>query len=213
MAAESSQEHLVRTLLRDRFGAALRRIPESTEMTPDYELLSRGARVAVLEVKTLKASVVSEASGWTVERPNAHSWSGTRKDNALARVASHIHKAAKQLRRYAEPKVLVFVNEGTMADVLDLEEAVTGHQTYGSETSGYVINTASKRIAEGRIREDRWCIDLYIWIDTARGPRTVFPTSGRVECHPATEETVVFRVTSDAGLAIATGVFGCAPST
>ncbi|MCA9629095.1 MAG: hypothetical protein KC766_15550 [Myxococcales bacterium] len=213
MAAESRQERFVRSLLLERFGAELRRIPESATKTPDYELLSGGARAAVVEVKTLEASVMSEATGWKIERRNEHSWSGTRKDNAPARVASHIHKAAKQLQHYAEPKVLVFVNEDTMADVLDLEEAVRGIHVYGSSTTGCVVNTASKRIAEGRIREDRWLIDLYVWIEPKRGPRTVFPTNAPVEHHPATVETIQFRCTSDAGLAVAHGIVGCAPDT
>ena len=87
-----------------------------------------------------------------------------------------------------------------------------GVHVYGTSTTGYLINTVSKRIAEGRIREERWLIDLYIWIETKRGPRTVFPVNAPVEHHPAAEETVVFRVTSTAGLAIAHGIFGCAPS-
>lgn len=213
MAAESQQEQFVRRLLFDRLGALLNKLPEGSTKTADYELMADGSRIAVVEVKTLEAVPLSEATGWKMEHRSEHSWSGTRKDNTPTRVASHIHRAAKQLRRYEDPKVLVFLNEESFADVRDLDEAVQGTLAYGSESTGYLINTASMRIAEGRIREERWLIDLYIWIEPKRGPCTVFPVNAPVEHHSATEETFAYRVTSDAGLTIAQRVFGCLDET
>jgi hypothetical protein len=209
VASELREEVFVRRLLFDRFGAELRKLPKGSTKTADYELMASGSRIAVVEVKTLEAQPMSEARGWTIEHQSEHTWSGTRRDNAPRRVASHVHGAAKQLEHYTNPKVLVFLNEESFADVRDLDEAVQGTLMYGSESAGYVINTASMRIAEGRIRDERWLIDLYIWIEPRRGPRTVFPVNAPVERHPATEETVAFRVTSAAGLAIAQRVFGC----
>lgn len=203
----------MRRLLFDRFGAELRKLPKVSTKTADYELMANGIRIAVVEGKTIKAQPMSEATGWTVEHQSEHTWSGTRRDNAPTRVASHVHGAAKQLQHYTDPKVLVFFNEESFADVRDLDEAVQGTLAYGSESTGYLINTVSMRIAEGRIREERWLIDLYIWIEPKRGPRTVFPVNAPVEHHPATDESFAYRVTSDAGLAIAQRVFGCLDET
>ena len=124
MAAELREELFVRRLLFDRFGAELRKLPKVSTKTADYELMANGIRIAVVEVKTIKAQPMSEATGWTVEHQSEHTWSGTRRDNAPTRVASHVHGAAKQLQHYTDPKVLVFFNEESFADVRDLDEAV-----------------------------------------------------------------------------------------
>jgi hypothetical protein len=52
---------------------------------------------------------------------------------------------------------------------------VQGYQPYGTAETGYVVNTVSKKIAEGRIRDESWIIDLYAWVEPPKGSRTVFP--------------------------------------
>lgn len=210
MARETPDEIFVRSLLEERYGVVLRRI-ETVEgvKTPDYELLDGGARVAALEVKTLESAPRTEDNGWQIERRDPHSWRATRDDNAPSRVAAHIRAGAKQLRRYEEPRILAFLNQESLMDVHDLEEAVQGFLPYGTDETGYVLNTASMKIAEGRIREDRWLIDLYVWIEPSKRPRMVLHADGRVEHVEAMDPSVAFRVTSDRGLSVAHRYFGC----
>lgn len=210
MAKESQDERYVRAVLFERFGTELRRLPEGTERTPDYELLAQAGRAAVLEVKTVELTPRTPENGWNVTPQGEHMWEATRRDNAPQRVGAHIHSAAGQLIRFGDPKILVILNHDPLVDVLDLEEAVQGYQPYGTEETGYLINTASKRIAEGHIRDERWLIDLYVWIEPPKGPRLTFPTGQPPVALEAEQDATVFlRVASDAGLALAHRFFGC----
>jgi hypothetical protein len=107
VAKESVQERDVRLLLTERFGVRLRRLSEETDRTADYELLEEGIRAAVVEVKTIEFAPRTAKNGWTVTRSGKQTWK-TRRDNAPGRVGAQIHKAAGQLARYGEPKILVF---------------------------------------------------------------------------------------------------------
>ena len=55
----------------------------------------------------------------------------------------------------SEPRVLVFVNDESRMDSLDPQEAFEGFLLYGSDTLGYYKNTASARVAEGRVRDEK----------------------------------------------------------
>jgi hypothetical protein len=111
--------------------------------------------------------------------------------NSPQRVAKIIQKGWSQLSRYEEPKALVIVNDDSMAGVQDLAEAFNGFLEYrNAEGFGYA-NTASKRLANGRIRDLKWKIDLYIWIDRA------------------TQQEPVFRMVTDEGRRLARHSFGC----
>ena len=187
---ERHEEKYVRELLGARFNAVLRKLPESPApgvKTPDYELLMGADRAAVLEVKRLRRMPRTAENGWNVaERDGViHA---ERKDNAPARVGRAIHEAFKQLRAYTDPKILVFVNDESLIDVQDLEEAFQGFLQYGNDEVRYV-NTASARIGDGNIRDERKLIDLYIWIDRLR------PTEP------------IFRFTTEAGLDVARRFF------
>jgi hypothetical protein len=87
-----------------------------------------------------------------------------RADNAVSRVADKIHQAYRQLKNFPPPRVLILLNHDSLVDVKDLEEAFTGEQVYANAVLSYV-NTVSKKIAEGKIKEEKGEIDLYIWID------------------------------------------------
>jgi len=87
-----------------------------------------------------------------------------RTDNAVSRVADKIHQAYRQLKDYPPPRALILLNHDSLVDVKDLEEAFTGEQVYANAVFSYV-NTVSKKIAHGKIKEEKGKIDLYIWID------------------------------------------------
>lgn len=168
MTSPDADAEYVRELFASSFGARLRRLPESREhgqKTPDLELLDGDRRVAVVEVKTLLRVPRTEENGFRREHGGL-----VRDDNSPKRVGSWIHKAWKQLKHYSDTsKVLVFVNDEDGADVHDLEEAFNGFLDYGSEDKGMLRNVASRGIAEGRIREEKRQIDLYVWIDRHYG--------------------------------------------
>ena len=193
-------ELFIKNLFADRFKIELRKIPEpGDKQTPDFEMIANGERVAVLEVKNLEAVDPSKAKGWSKD-----GFFSTRKDNGPARVARCIHKACGQLSEYQEPKILVLVSDGDV-DVLDLEEAVRGFLDYGD--GDFVLrNTASRKIAQGDIRDEKGKIDLYVWVN-----RHLFGDPFILEM-PALqkprqriikdENLVQFRVTTPAGEAL-----------
>jgi hypothetical protein len=209
LARELEEERYARELLARKFGVNLRKIPESpTEPRPDFEVMDGYARVAVAELKCLPYLERSAANGWL---PDADSPFLVRDDNATKRVGNFIYQAWKQLRHYDEPKILIFVNDESGIDVHDLEEAYQGVMQYGTEETGFLYNTAAAPIAQGRIKEIKGLIDLYIWVDRRYGegtPVQVFPAAGA----PFTEVRTagpVFRCTTDAGHALAQRLFGC----
>lgn len=208
MPTEDDNEVYVRRLLRERFGVELRKIEESGTKTADYEILSNSVRVAVLEVKTFVTGQMTEANGWTrIDlQPGVTQWEREREDKAPGRVASRLHEAVKQLTRYDEPRVLVFLNDDTLLDVGDLEEACNGYMMYGTDETGYLRNVAwSKRTAVTRIAEEKHLIDLYIWIDRL-DERHVRSVCGEKQRTPG---EMWFRIMTSAGERLACEGFRC----
>jgi hypothetical protein len=179
--AERPEEIYVRELFDQRFGVRLRKVPEAKTKTPDYELIANESAVAVLEVKRIERTPRTPENGWT-RTPEGFD---TRVDNSPKRVANLIHEAWKQLSTSPLPKILTFVNDDTL-DAMDLEEAFHGRLFYGDESFGY-YNTVSAKVAEGRIRDEKGMIDLYVWIDRVWGR----------------EPVPVFRFVTDAGYELA----------
>ncbi len=191
---EREEERFVRETFYEHFGVQLQKIPESSssgEKTADFELIFQAQRFGVIEVKKLIRTPRTPENGWTVIYRENGIREARRKDNSPQRVARLIQTAWKQLSSYPEPKILTIVNDESIADVDDLTEAFNGFLEYGNEDSGYHDNTASWKIANGYIKEIKWKIDLYIWID-------------RIHNQPP-----VFRVVSDEGHRIARLCFGC----
>jgi hypothetical protein len=208
MAKESPEEGYVRELFNRRFGIQLRKIPESTEPTPDFELLDEVGRVAVLEVKTLERAARTEENGWR----RVEGGGLTRNDNAPGRVGTCIAKAWRQLASHPEPKVLVFVNDETGIDVHDLEAAFHGTLPFGNEELGYAdVPIAMPAAMTGRIKDVKRKIDLYIWLDRKYGEGRlvqVFPT-GQPPFTETRTEGPTFRCVTDAGYELARRYFGC----
>ena len=170
--SEREDEVYVRNLFDERYGACLRKIPETSEPTPDYELVVEGKRCAVLEAKRLERAPRTPENGWRVSRHGPIT-RATREDNGPSRVTALIHKACRQFSAFSDPKILAFVNDENMLDALDMEEAFNGSLYYGNEQIGYA-NTSSAKIANGRIREEKKNIDLFIWMDRYKTRNPVF---------------------------------------
>jgi hypothetical protein len=186
---EGEEEKYVRDLFLARFNVSLRRLPKGSGKTADYELAVAGERAAVVEVKRLGWRPRTPERGWHVTEGEDGVRHAVRDDNAPDRVGTAIHEACKQLRNYADPKILVFVNDERLIDVGDLDEAFNGFMEYGNAQVGYV-NTASMKIGQGRIRGEKNLIDLYVWVDR----------------HQPGDP--VFRATSDVGSKLAQRFFG-----
>jgi hypothetical protein len=193
-AKEREEERFVRETLGTRFGVALRKLPESNRKgvkAADFELLVDTRRAAVLEVKRLIRTPRTPANGWTVTDHGNGVREAVREDNSSQRVAKVIQESWTQLSLYAEPKILTIVNDERMADVRDLSEAFNGFLEYGNEKGLSCLNVAASKIANGKIREVKWKIDLYVWIDRAHG------------------KGPVFNVVTEEGLRLARLTFGC----
>jgi hypothetical protein len=94
---------------------------------------------------------------------------GLRHDPTFNRLAGHVHEAAKQF--YAVnadrelPDVLIFTNSDTHCLFADLLSALTGN----FHAEGGTVEPIYKEISEGRIREEKLTIDLYVWLREWKG--------------------------------------------
>jgi hypothetical protein len=179
--AESREEAYVRAMFETRFSLAMRKLPEQCQprqKTADFEMLHDGKRSGVLEVKLIERTMRTTENGWRDVTPHGVPSSVRyyeRNDNAPSRVCALIHKAYQQLVAYAEPKVLVFVNDDHVVDVGDLTEAVTGGMLYETDGFAYINEITGTKAAYRRIAEEASKIDLYGWIDRHRvAPAPVF---------------------------------------
>jgi hypothetical protein len=105
---------------------------------------------------------------------------GLRHDPIYNRLADRIHEAAKELHAvnldHEFPNVLIFTNSDTHCGFTDLLGVLTGN----FYAEGGTIEPIYKEISEGRIREEKPTIDLYVqlqlvplhipfWQDVQRG--------------------------------------------
>jgi hypothetical protein len=199
---ELEEERYVRALFETLYGLRLRKVPESNAKTYDYDLLGEGEPVAGLEVKRFERQAMTPENGWVDEGDGR--FSKTSIDKSPSRVGRAIHDKCKQLSTCAVSKVLVFVNDDGM-DFLDFKDAFNGYLIYGDEKVGYFKNVAARKVAQGLIRDEKWTIDLYIWINRYEG-RYSFRSDG-LPLPPHQELGPFFAFASDAGYALARKFF------
>jgi len=93
---------------------------------------------------------------------------GVRHDPIFNRLAEHIHKAAKQFdavnNDHEYPNVLVFANSDRHCGFADLVSTLTGN----FYAEGGSIEPIFRNVSEGRIREEKLTIDLYVWFNEWR---------------------------------------------
>jgi len=128
----------------------------------------------------------------------------TREDNSVSRVGKAIHQAYKQLSTYPGSRVLTLVNDDSM-DFLTLRETLEGYLVYGTKETGRYKNLAGRKVAMGRIRDEKHRIDLYIWINRYEG-RHIWRPTGILPHEEAGKPFFLFA--SDAGYALARSLFG-----
>ena len=153
--------------------------------TPDFRLSRGGAEVALCEVKSflrdewledqLKQVAPGELAG------------GLRSDPIYNRISNAVHTAAKQfasaISDHTLYNFLVLVNHDTSAKYQDLVSILTG---YWDPLHG-IFDRTHMQFSEGRIRDEKMKIDLYVWLNIRRdgtlGPESLF--FGNVETRPA----------------------------
>jgi hypothetical protein len=88
---------------------------------------------------------------------------GLRPDPIPNRIADDIYTAAKQLEAVnpdrKSPNVLVLTNSDHQCDVGDLRAVIEGTIRFDSG----LVEPMYKNISEGRIKEPKQTIDLYVW--------------------------------------------------
>ena len=144
--------------------------------TPDFRVLRGADLVFYCEVKNAQEDLWLDAQSKTA--PEGSLYGGSRPDPVYNRVANYVHSAARQFRavnRDAQvPNVLAIINEDRMAGFADLRSVLTGN-FYSDEGPPDPI---FRNISEGRIREDRFRIHLYLWFDRGKSrPHMVFSQS------------------------------------
>lgn len=99
---------------------------------------------------------------------------GARKDPIFNRLTDDIHQAVKQFAavnaELARPNVLAFVNHDRMCGFLDLIGVLTGN--FMAE-GGRAI-PSYRLYSEGRIKDEKASIHLFLWLDDFRPHRLLF---------------------------------------
>jgi len=135
--------------------------------TPDFRVLKGTDFCFFCEVKSI------DKETWLDEQlkevPPGTIAGGERPDPTFNRLTSDIHKAIKQFDAVNPdvkfPNVLAFVNNESICRVHDLYEVFTGN--YRSDDG--TLYPISKKYSEGRIKEEKHRIHLFIWIDVCKG--------------------------------------------
>ena len=177
----SPSENIVADYLRS-VGLAPERFPKAEvgkTRTPDFRVLQGGVLAFYCEVKNAQEDRWLDEQG--KDAGPGTLYGGVRSDPIYNRVANYIHGAVGQFAAVNSdgqvPNVLAIVNEDRMAGFPDLRSVLTGNF--------YPVNGAPdpifRNISEGRIREDRFRIRLYLWFDAGRDkPHMVFSQSNPV---------------------------------
>lgn len=137
--------------------------------TPDFRVRRKDELAFYCEVKH------SQKDAWLDEL------GGARPDPTYNRVANYVHSAAAQFAAVNPdervPNVLAIVNEDNMASYGDLQSVITGN-CYPAEGPPLPMFC---NFSEGRIREERYRIHLYLWFDVDRSkPHMLFSQSNPV---------------------------------
>jgi len=154
--------------------------------TPDFRLSRDGVEVALCEVKSfqrdewlenqLKNATPGELAG------------GLRPDPVFNRISNAVHTAFKQFETVnSDHRLLNFlflVNHDTSAKPEDLDRVLTG---YENPRMG-LFDPTCVQYSEGRIREEKNQVDLYVWLGLKGG--RILSREYRVLGNPSTQVRV-----------------------
>jgi hypothetical protein len=134
--------------------------------TPDFRVRKRNGLVLYCEAKYVQRDEWLEK-----QLKNARPLElvgGLRPDPIFNRLSNHIHEAAQQLKSvnpdHTYPNVLLFANSDVHCGFRDLQSVITGN-FYAKDGT---VDPIYREYSEGRIREEKFIIDAYIWWDDWR---------------------------------------------
>jgi hypothetical protein len=166
--SEKSDLSLVTAMLR---GHDLQALPFSKEeahagKTPDFRVMDGAGLFAYCEVKSPRDewldSQIDQAEPGVIV-------GGLRSDPVFNRLSKMIEKAGEQFDAVnpdrSVPNILAIVNHDEASHPGDLIETLTGMFNADNCTR----HPTMPHISEGRIREAKYRIDLYVWIDGRTG--------------------------------------------
>ncbi len=140
--------------------------------TPDFRVYKDDDLIFYCEVKTRDKDCWLDNELDSAE--NGEIVGGMQNDPIFNSLTTHIHKAVKQLDavnpEQEAPNVLTLVNHDKNYGLNDLIEIVTGN--FYSENGD--VDPISKQYSEGRIKEEKKRIDLYIWLDDHKPDRMLY---------------------------------------
>lgn len=126
--------------------------------TPDYRVFRDEEFAFFCEVKTIPLDT------W---------WGGLRNDPTFNRLSGDIHDAVKQFDavnpKLEHPNVLAIVNQDFRTGFTDLVNVTTGCAI--TDEGAHPIY---RRFSEGRIKEEKSRIHLYVWLDNYKANRLYF---------------------------------------
>ena len=134
--------------------------------TPDFRVFKEGEFAFFCEVKSV------DRNTW---------WGGLRNDPIYNRLTADIHDAVKQFNtvnpKLEYPNVIAIVNRDFTTGYLDLIAVTTGNFI----AKGGEILPIFRKYSEGRIREEKKRIHLYIWLDDFKANKLHFNLGA--SCH------------------------------
>lgn len=126
--------------------------------TPDFRVLYNDAFAFFCEVKTIQKDMIE----------------GLRDDPVFNRLTDDIHTAVKQFDavnpKLEVPNVLTLINHDQSCGFNDLISVLTGNFITNNDR----ITPIYKQFSEGRIKDEKIRIHLFIWLDDFRPERLLF---------------------------------------
>jgi len=170
--ADSDEDRLAaylaeRGLSTTRFSKDERR----TRKTPDFRVAAGSNVVAYCEVKSIALDTWLDRL-FAKARPS-EIVGGARKDPVFNRLTDDIHTAVHQFDAVnpdcALPNILGIANHDKSCGFLDLLAVLTGN-FYGTEGAHPIY----RQFSEGRIKDEKSRIHVYIWLDDFRPTHVLF---------------------------------------
>ncbi|MGD0200916.1 MAG: hypothetical protein ABSD27_09225 [Bryobacteraceae bacterium] len=166
-------------LLVERFDKAAMR----QGRTPDFRVLAGGRLAFYCEVKTAQEDEWLERQ--LRNAPPLTLVGGARSDPTYNRVSNQIHSAAGQFESVNPgceyPNVLAIVNNDFEAGMPDLVAVLTGN----AYTENGSVLPWYRNFSEGRIREEKIRIHLYLWFDEGESEPKKFWMQSHAAHHSA----------------------------
>lgn len=181
----SNGESIVSNYLTGR-GLSVQRFDKAAmrqSRTPDFRVLASGHLAFYCEVKT------AQEDEWLEKQldvaPPGTLAGGLRPDPTYNRVSNYVHSAAGQFDAVnagcEHPNVLAIVNNESESDRLDLLAVLTGNAY--TDSSGPIRMYGN--FSDGRIREEKYRIHLYLWFDAGKPEPFKIWTQSHSEHHAA----------------------------